>query len=161
MCLLFTVIIIHMIEGMKWEWKLAPRLAVLPANGHLYLRWRLPLLDSQRQCWTCSLLRSITCRPLFWSPGPLQLSQMGKSFIMSCSADTPLTTTLVILQHLSAGIFQLLIRTKHCTHTLCTSIRYIHCVCILMFSCLRSRITVNISFLVSSNQANKQKLIFL
>lgn len=33
-----SVIIIDVIEGMKWEWKLAPRLAVPPVNGHLYLR---------------------------------------------------------------------------------------------------------------------------
>lgn len=125
------VIIISVIEGMKWEWKLAPRLAVLPANGHLYLRWRLPLLDNQRHCWTSSLVHSNTYRPLFWSPGPLQLSQMGKSFVMSYSADTPLRTTVVILQHFYTGIFQLLIRMKPCSHTLCIIIRYnTACVCV-------------------------------
>lgn len=145
---------------MKWGWKRARRSAVLPVTGPLSSLWRLPLLDSQRHCWTSSLIHSLAYTLLFWSPGPLLLSQMGKSFTMSCSADTPLTTTLVSPRCSSTRISQALIRMKHSNHTPFTSIRY-GAVCIVVCSCFRNRITANTGFLVFIRMANKQELNFM
>lgn len=145
---------------MKWGWKRARRLAVLPVTGPLSSLWRLPLLDSQRHCWTSSLTHSLAYRLLFWSPGPLLLSQMGKSFTMSCSADTPMTATLVTPRCSSTGTSQALIRMKLSNHTPCTNIRY-RTVSIVVCSCFRSRITANTGFLVFIHMANKQELNFM
>lgn len=43
----FKNVCLYVHVGMKWGWKHAQRWAAPPVTGHLYSRWRLPLLDKQ------------------------------------------------------------------------------------------------------------------
>lgn len=122
--------------GMKWGWKHAQRWAAPPVTGHLYSLWRLPLLDKQCHCWTCSLTHTLAYRPPFFSPGPLLLTLMGTFSIMRFTEGwpIPMAATEVMQRHLSTGTSLPLTEMKHSSRTLYTSTRYTLYICMCMFS---------------------------
>lgn len=121
--------------GMKWGWKPAQRWAAPPVTGPPFSRWKLPLLDNQRHCWTFTQTHRVACRPASYSPGHLHASRTGGFFIMRCTAgwNIPARASLAVAApHWCARISPPCVKTKRCSHTQSTSTRYAT-LCVLPF----------------------------
>lgn len=126
--------------GMKWGWKPAQRWAAPPVTGPPFSRWKLPLLDNQRHCWTFRETHKVACRPPSYSPGLLRFSRMGSFFVMSCTAGWDIPAR-VAAPHWSARISPPCIKMKHFSHIQSTSTRYAT-LCILYFF-KKSKLTID------------------
>lgn len=121
--------------GMKWGWKPAQRWAAPPVTGPPFSRWKLPLLDNQRHCWTFTQTHRVACRPASYSPGHLHASRTGGFFIMRCTAGWNIparASSAVAAPHWCARISPPCVKTKRCSHTQSTSTRYAT-LCVLHF----------------------------